>query len=100
MGITAGCSGGAALTSPIVRGVSPACESAGLDLGFMQAQEKPWLFFLRVPGAGMVYASMGGGLDPIWEDSRARMWGKGEPEVVEEVRLHARRRGVRFLVTS
>lgn len=70
-----------------------------LDLGFQQAQEKPWLFFLRVPGAGMVYASMGGGLTPIWEDARARMWGRGEHEVIEEVRLHARRRGVRFLVT-
>jgi hypothetical protein len=38
--------------------------------GFKQAQQKPWLYILRIKGIGTFFANMGGTEEvPIWEDT-------------------------------
>ena len=42
-------------------------------LGFVQAEEKPWLFSVRLPeGGGVIYANFGSTEEvPIWENPSA-----------------------------
>ena len=42
------------------------------ELGFAQAQGKPWLFLFRLPNGGVIFANFGSTEDvPIWEDTAA-----------------------------
>ena len=58
-------------------------------LGFIQSNEKPWLFRLRLPkGCGMIFANFGSSEEvPIWEDPSALIhWRLKERS---EARVHA-----------